>query len=706
MKCMAVIEINRTSDLDRPIAVDVLPGVGFTSEQLAHKFVISATKSGSAVTLSGGVVARVLRADDAMVLVQGTISGGKATITLSKDCYKIPGQISIAIMVSETSTVTTCVYAAVAQIRRSDSDSIVDNDRVIPSIDEILAQLSVMEAATNAANTAADAANTAASNANSKATAANTAASTANTAASNADAKAALANTAAGTANTAASNADSKAALANTAAGAANTAAANADEKAAAAETATTAANNAAASATTAAGNADTATARANAAAETIEDMTVAGTRVAPTAPAAAAISTVDGHYHIDFSIPQGVTGAGAAIASQVTEYQNSTSGTTVPTGSWLPEQPNTPQGQFLWARRTITWNSGDTTVLYSVSRMGIDGSGSVVSVNGQAPDAQGDVSLLGSDMAVSGTDSRTVAAAIAANATAISDLGTATQQAIDDLDAATVKSVNSATPDSQGDVTLTGADLNVSGTDTRSIDTVVSDIDTALDSINTALGQKANSASLAAVATSGKYSDLSGTPGTASTSANGLMSAGDKTVVERIKNINSNVAIMANGNTAPSAIAAGQYVIWSGSLYTARSAISSGATLSTSNLAAVSHGGLNNLKASVDSLNSKITPETVTVINGVCYLSVIGNICMLNIGGAISQAPTGSETTIATLGTNYRPAQTTYGVVVVEGGRSNKYALITINNRGEIILYNYTGASANYLYGSIMFVR
>jgi len=614
---MAVIEINRTTDLDRPVAVDVLPGVGFTSEQLAHKFVISATKSGNAVTLSGGVVARVLRADDAMVLVQGTIANGKATITLSKDCYKIPGQISIAIMVSETSTVTTCVYAAVAQIRRSDSDSIVDNDRVIPSIDEILAQLSVMEAATNAANTAADAANTAASNANSKATAANTAASTANTAASNADAKAALANTAAGTANTAASNADAKATAANTAAGTANTAAANADEKATLANTAATNANEKATLANTAAGNADTATARANAAAETIEDMTVAGTRVAPTAPAAAAISTVDGHYHIDFDIPQGQTGTGAAISSQVTEYQNSTSGTTVPTGSWLSEQPNTPQGQFLWARRTITWNSGDTTVLYSVSRMGIDGSGSVVSVNGQAPDAQGDVAMTGADVAVSGTDARTVAAAIAANASAISDLDTDMQQAIDDLDAAAVKSVNSSTPDAQGDVELTGADINVSSTDTRSIDAALGDIDTALSSVNTALGQKANAASLAAVATSGRYADLSGTPGTATTSVNGLMASGDKTNLERIKNINGCVAIFASGSTAPSAIAAGQYVIWNGALYTARSAISSGATLSTSNLAAVSNGGLNNLKASVDSLNSNIQ----TVSNNISRL-------------------------------------------------------------------------------------
>ena len=67
-----------------------------------------------------------------------------------------------------------------------------------------------------------------------------------------------------------------------------------------------------------------------------------------------------------------------------------------------------------------------------------------------------------------------------------------------------------------------------------------------------------------------------------------------------------ADLAIVATGNLAPSAISAGQYVIWNGSLYTAKTAIASGATLSTSNLTAVSNGGLNDLKAGVDSLNSK----------------------------------------------------------------------------------------------------
>ena len=106
-----------------------------------------------------------------------------------------------------------------------------------------------------------------------------------------------------------------------------------------------------------------------------------------------------------------------------------------------------------------------------------------------------------------------------------------------------------------------------------------------------------------------------------------------------------------------------------------------------------------------INALNSKMTPETVTVINGACYLSAIDKICILNIGGSI-QAPTGSQTTIATLDTNYRPTRTTYGVVAIEGGSSNKYALVAITTGGVITIYNYSGTSANYLYGSIMFVR
>ena len=98
-----------------------------------------------------------------------------------------------------------------------------------------------------------------------------------------------------------------------------------------------------------------------------------------------------------------------------------------------------------------------------------------------------------------------------------------------------------------------------------------------------------------------------------ATETTDGLMSASDKTNLEAISDVADNtIAIVASGNVAPKAISAGQYVIWNNALYTARSAIASGATLSTSNLAAVSNGGLNNLKASIDSLNSKIATDSI----------------------------------------------------------------------------------------------
>lgn len=136
-------------------------------------------------------------------------------------------------------------------------------------------------------------------------------------------------------------------AAANTAAGSANTAATNANEKASLANTAAT--------------NANTAKDNANAAA----DAANAAAAAAPT-----------------------------RITSQETAYANSTSGTTVPADGWQPSQPTTPQGQYLWIRKTLTWDNGQTTTLYSVSRMGIDGSGSVSSVNNTSPDSYGNVDL------------------------------------------------------------------------------------------------------------------------------------------------------------------------------------------------------------------------------------------------------------------------------------------------------------------------
>lgn len=98
---------------------------------------------------------------------------------------------------------------------------------------------------------------------------------------------------------------------------AANTATSNANTATANANTATGKANTAASAANTAAANANTAKDTANSAAVKINNMTVSATPVS-TGTATAALSTVDGHYHLALGLPKGDTGATPQISVQV----------------------------------------------------------------------------------------------------------------------------------------------------------------------------------------------------------------------------------------------------------------------------------------------------------------------------------------------------------------------------------------------------
>lgn len=99
---------------------------------------------------------------------------------------------------------------------------------------------------------------------------------------------------------------------------AANTAASNANTATANANTATGKANTAASAANTAATNANTAKDAANAAAGKINNMTVSASALETGQPATAALSTVDGHYHLALGLPKGNTGATPRISVQV----------------------------------------------------------------------------------------------------------------------------------------------------------------------------------------------------------------------------------------------------------------------------------------------------------------------------------------------------------------------------------------------------
>lgn len=301
-------------ELQKPLTVTQLSGVAFTADVLAATFMVDVLNGGEAVSLTGATVTGyAIRADGATVLLTGSASGNRASITLDASCYVVQGALDIVIKVT-SGDATVTVGAWRAYVQRSTTDAIVDPGHVIPSIEELLEKIDEMEAGTAAANAAAAAATTAAGNANTKA------------------------------------------------------------------------------------GLADTAATRADAAAAALENMDASASTLTPGSDATAQITTVSGHYRALFGIPKGDTGAtGPApqITSTVTTYQESSSGSTIPSGTWQNAIPNPlTQGMFLWTKLVITYDTGDTLTQYSVSHQGLDGNGSVNSVDGVSPDANGNVTL------------------------------------------------------------------------------------------------------------------------------------------------------------------------------------------------------------------------------------------------------------------------------------------------------------------------
>lgn len=112
-----------------------------------------------------------------------------------------------------------------------------------------------------------------------------------------------------------------------------------------------------------------------------------------------------------------GATGTAATITTQTVRYQSSTSGTTVPSGTWSSTIPTVPQGSYLWTRTELDFNDGTTVTSYSVSRMGIDGSGAVSTVNNIGVDAgTTNITLTGGDIPINSTPSANVAVVADAN--------------------------------------------------------------------------------------------------------------------------------------------------------------------------------------------------------------------------------------------------------------------------------------------------
>ena len=130
----------------------------YPGDNLAHTWKVQVKRNGIPVDMTGGnVVGYFQRKDGNTVMVDGTIEDSICKVTMAQECYAIPGAMKAVMRYTDTSThtIVTLAYHAFTVQGRIDDGGIIDPGEVIPSIDDLLAEIEAMEQATAAAEAAA-----------------------------------------------------------------------------------------------------------------------------------------------------------------------------------------------------------------------------------------------------------------------------------------------------------------------------------------------------------------------------------------------------------------------------------------------------------------------------------------------------------------------------------------------------------------------
>lgn len=165
----------------------------------------------------------------------------------------------------------------------------------------------------------------------------------------------------------------------------------------------------------------------------------------------------------------KGDIGNPALLTSQSVTYQASTSGNVIPSGNWQGSIPTVAQGAYLWTRVAMTFNSGNPIYAYSVSRMGLDGTGAVSKVCGKEPNSNGNVELEAENVGALPSAGGLMTGNIVMNSHQIKVLGAPT----DSADAATKGYVDTALSNAKTIAkteTLTAAGWSASAPYTQSV--------------------------------------------------------------------------------------------------------------------------------------------------------------------------------------------------------------------------------------------
>lgn len=162
-------KIRRAVDLqeDSP-PVERLRALATLSSRQAHDFVIVVLDGGMPADLTGMQpwLSMILPGRASLQKQVGSVQANVVSVTLPKIGYAERGDVSIILSLMDEDRQTQIpLYGCVIRVMEDSTDTIIDEEKVIPSLAELLAQFDACKAAAGAANTAAGKAISAASGA-------------------------------------------------------------------------------------------------------------------------------------------------------------------------------------------------------------------------------------------------------------------------------------------------------------------------------------------------------------------------------------------------------------------------------------------------------------------------------------------------------------------------------------------------------------
>lgn len=154
--------IERTVNIDGGVKHEDLRRLFAEADALAHTFKFNVVSDGTPQSLTGHTVVGYFMANGETIVISGSVSGNVATLVLPAACYAHVGGFQLIVRLVSGSTKTSIFWGS-GYITNSTTETVIDPGSVVPDLDDVLAMIDEVDAATAAATAAADDANAAAS---------------------------------------------------------------------------------------------------------------------------------------------------------------------------------------------------------------------------------------------------------------------------------------------------------------------------------------------------------------------------------------------------------------------------------------------------------------------------------------------------------------------------------------------------------------